>query len=95
MVRPRIDLKDFRLQIQYRLLIGKQIHAQIAEWLKEEGITITARFFKHRCKEWAYSRRGITSDQATIAHITNEVHTTNHTDERIAGHLTARGLHIS
>jgi hypothetical protein len=38
MVPPRIDLEDFRLQIQHRLLVSKQTHAQIAEWLEEEGI---------------------------------------------------------
>ena len=95
MVYPRIDFEDFRLQIQHRLLVGKQTHAQIAEWLEEEGITTTTRFIKYRYKEWGYSRRGMTSDQAAVIYITNKVYTTNHTDERIASDLTAYRLHIS
>ena len=37
----------------------------------------------------------MTSDLAAVAHIANEVHTTNHTDKRIASDLAARGHHIS
>jgi hypothetical protein len=32
----------------------------------------------------------MTSDLAAVAHIANEVHTTNHTDKRIASDLAAQ-----
>jgi hypothetical protein len=37
----------------------------------------------------------MTSDQAAVTHIANEIHTTNHTDGRIASDLAVQGLHIS
>jgi hypothetical protein len=95
MPRPRIDLEKFRPEIQQRLLVAKQTHAEIAEWLKEEEITTTVRSLKRRCKEGGYSRRGMTSDDSVVTHVANEFHTTNHTDETIANDLKARGIHVS
>lgn len=37
----------------------------------------------------------MTSDDSVVAHITNEFHTTNYTDETIANDLKARGIYIS
>ena len=95
MPRPRIEIDEFREEIGQRLF-DKQTHAQIAQALEEkEGISITARFIKDRCKEWGLSYRGLSSNATVLASISQEFHTTTNNDESIASTLNAHGLPIS
>jgi hypothetical protein len=96
MPRPRIEIDEFREEIRQRLFSGKQTHAQIAQALEEEkGISVTARFIKDRCKEWGFSRSGLSSNATVLATVSQEFHTTTNNDESIASILNAHGLPIS
>jgi hypothetical protein len=95
MPRAIIDLESYRGEIKRRLLQAHQSHPEILIWLKEQGVTITAKTLQRRCKEWGYTRRALTADPTAIAQVEQQYFSTHNNDEAIADALNNQGLHIS
>src|ERR1700731_4011317 len=95
MPRATIDLEPYRAAIKQRLLIDHQSHREVLAWLEKEGVTITSKTLKRRCKEWGVTRRGLTSDATVIAQVEEQYFSTHASDEAIAATLNAQGLHLS
>lgn len=89
MPRATIDLEPYRPAIKQRLLIDHQSHREVLAWLENEGVTITSKTLKRRCKEWGVTRRGLTSDTAVIGQVEQQFFSTHVGDETIAATLNA------
>jgi hypothetical protein len=90
-----VDISRFRAQIEKRILVDHHKQIEVVNWLRTEGVSITAGILKARCKEWGLSRRGATTDPAAVERVYDRFHKTTENDSKIAAALTAEGLSIS
>jgi hypothetical protein len=96
MVRPRIELDEFRDEIERRIGL-RHTQSQIRTWLLSRGCRVSRNTLSTRVNAWEASRQSRTadSDPTLLAAIEREYHNTHHDDSAIAEALITQGIHTT
>jgi hypothetical protein len=94
MPKPQLIPDQLRPDLERLILIEKQPHSVVLDWLAGKGVICQARTLKAYCKKWNITRHVAFSD-AVISFIDNAFHTTLHSDTMIARQLNDQGFLIS
>jgi hypothetical protein len=94
MPKPQLIPDELRLDLERLILVEKQPHSVVLNWLAEKGVICQARTLKAYCKKWNISRHVAFSD-TVVSFIDTAFHTTLHSDTMIARQLNDQGFPIS
>jgi hypothetical protein len=87
MVRRPVIPDELRLEIERRILVEKQTHRDVLNWLARKGYICEEKTLRRRCKKWGITRQGVDDDPTMVDYINRQFHTTLNDDETIASHL--------
>src|SRR2546421_3752652 len=91
MVRSQAIPNHPRDEIERRIMVEKQRHKDVLHWLATQGYTCKLPTLERRCKQWGFTRRGLSTEPAVVARF----HTTFDNDETIAEQLNTFGYPIT
>jgi hypothetical protein len=94
MPRPQAIPDQLRPDLERLILLEKQPHSAVLDWLATKGVVCQSRTLKAYCQRWNITRQVRFSD-AVVSLIDTEFHTTLHDDATIARRLTDQGFSIS
>ena len=92
MPRAQAIPTQMRADIEHLIIIEKQSHSAVLNWLATRGVHCDARTLKRYCRKWNISRQ---APEEVVSFIDTEFHTTLHDDSTIARHLNERGFSVS
>jgi hypothetical protein len=95
MPHPSSILEQLRPEIERRIVVDRQPHSEVLQWLAGEGYACIPLTLKRRCKEWGISRRRVSAEPFVVSYIDGQFHTTLDDDVMIASQLKSRGYPIT
>jgi hypothetical protein len=69
MVRPPVIPDELRAEIERQILVEKQTHREVLNWLARHGHICEEKTLRRRCKEWGIIRQGVDDDPAVVKYI--------------------------
>jgi hypothetical protein len=87
MPRAQAIPDQLRPEIERRILVDKQSHSEVLQWLAGEGYACVPLTLKRKLKEWGISRRGLAAKPFVVGYIDGQFHTTLDDDKTIATQL--------
>jgi hypothetical protein len=95
MPRAQAIPDQLRPEIERRILVDKQSHVEVLQWLAGEGYVCVPFTLKRKLKQWGISRQGLAAEPFVVGYINNQFHTTLDNDNTIATQLNTRGYPIT